>query len=552
MNEPALSLDLSHLKRVGQYLLAQSKTVKRERERKEWLGDAVLRENVLQIITSVCAFSDSSSQLLLLTELTDTCCSNAVLAFVWEYTVVQHVSSYQQPYHNTKWKADVVEAAIGALCVEKQQQSSLTMLDEILAVVFAVSLLGKDSNANNVAYSRDRSFSVASFNSNHFDQRGLFDSDEGKEEKEEKEDTEISTNSKEEEGYDKDGAGDTVRDIPGSSLRMSSILGGAALQASVSLALYQHCLRATPQLLTHTRQNVMCQKQQQWKIWEDGRTFDGNASSPVKICRTGNSGSREVCEWVTEQMTSSGSGSSSGLRSSIDVFCWYLAKSGDGVSEKTSESSKNSSSSSSSSSSSNHNRKRRQHQRKLPIFHSYWRHAPFAQSQRTAYAALLEHGVSIETLSIPVSSLKRKRTERGGSGSEREEERTEIQKKKRTMQHNQTRRPRGPSITISKQDMELLCRFCTSNVVAEVETLLHSNDSLGTINTNKSHIIVLKEGLDRRICHALCGAHSVASRSITIQNEMGEDVRGVEIFGCGNNGDVGKCTVMADLIEKSG
>ena len=88
--------------------------------------------------------------------------------------------------------------------------------------------------------------------------------------------------------------------------------------------------------------------------------------------------------------------------------------------------------------------------------------------------------------------------------------------------------------------MDLLCRFGHSKVVETVDAMLHTTAAA-------PQTIVLKEGLDRRICHALCAAHGIPSRSITFKNGTGLEVRGVQILNTVDCSSVEECSVMAAI-----
>ena len=536
MNQSTLTLDLRLLQRVGKLLRNTMKLTKKHRERLEWVGDAILRELVVQSTTVTL----TNQHHMDIHNMYDLCCSNVTLALVFDHTVECCGLKHRTPGttdHSIKWKADLVETAIGALCVSTtgqgggQNLACNGLLDEIISVVFAVSIMAKESGGDD--RSGGQQHGVANCDSNQFDQLELFDDsseeETGEEEGEKEQDQEeegagAGENQKEKEKVNISTKEDQIVETPStapppppSSTRFSSVLGGAALNASLSLALYHRHTSATPQTLTRARQDATAHKQSRWKRWEDGRTFNGTASSPVRLCRT-SSFMGNVHEWVADQMAKKNNKTTT-APTLIDTFCWHLVDCVNCV---------NSSAGTTADTTAPQSKKKQSKSSSLSSVHSLWRHVAMPLSQQVAYAAFLEHGIPRDALLMPRVMLKRKRPskELGSSGTSS----TREQKKPR---------PRGPSITVSKQDMDLLCRFGHSTVVETVDAMLHTTAAA-------PQTIVLKEGLDRRICHALCAAHGIPSRSITFKNGTGVEVRGVQIL---NTVDcsVDECSVMAAI-----
>ena len=545
MNQSTLTLDLRLLQRVGKWLLATMKLTKKHRERLEWVGDAILRELVVQSTTVTL----TNQHHMDIHNMYDLCCSNVTLALVFDHTVECCGLKHRTPGttdHSIKWKADLVETAIGALCVSTTGQGGGPnlacngLLDDIISVVFAVSIMAKESGGDD--RSGGQQHSVANCDSNQFDQLELFDdsseeetgeeeAEEGEQEEEEeskKEKVNISTKRDQTVETSSSSSSSSSSSAPPpplpppplplpSSTRFSCVLGGAALNASLSLALYHRYTSATPQTLTHARQDATAHKQSKWVTWEDGRTFNGTANSPVRLCRT-SSFMGDVHEWVANQMAKKNNKTTTDP-TLIDTFCWHLVDCVNSV---------NSSAGTTADTTAPQSKKEQRRSSSLSSVHSLWRHVAMPLSQQVAYAAFLEHGIPRDALLMPRVMLKRKRSskELGSSGTSS----TREQKKPR---------PRGPSITVSKPDMDLLCRFGHSKVVETVDAMLHTTAAA-------PQTIVLKEGLDRRICHALCAAHGIPSRSITFKNGTGLEVRGVQIL---NTVDcsIDECSVMAAI-----
>ena len=149
-------------KRLRAYLCSHKAVYpRRARERLEWLGDAVLRDLVVHHLL----FSESESHLQSKNEddfekrmkLCDLCCSNASLSKVWDFAMSseqtgfpmksKHASALKS--HSSKWKADMIESALGGLIVDasKHHAKSLSLIDVLISSVFdtAAWLVGSPS-----------------------------------------------------------------------------------------------------------------------------------------------------------------------------------------------------------------------------------------------------------------------------------------------------------------------------------------------------------------------------------------------------------------------
>jgi hypothetical protein len=581
MNQSILTLDIRHLQRVGEYLQSQQKIVKRQRERLEWLGDAILRELVLTTANSVLN-KLNPLQHADIVKVCDICCSNATLALAWDNTV--GLTSYRQTHHSTKWKADIVETAIGSLAVDvsvgKNSNSTQNHLDEIMAVIFAVSIMGRgvtimDHEQTNYNKIEPKTVhAVASYDSYHFDELGsdsdsdLDSTDEVPKSDKVVKNSLISDNNVELQlssttpsnptslTSSKSSTSSSIESLAFSTQRTVSI-GGSAFQASLSLALFHQHLNATPRTLTHIRQNAMATKQQRWRIWEDDRIFDGTMASPIRISRI-SSFSGNVYEWVAGQMMNVGANTvrRGGINiSSIDKFCRFLAN---GKNNKNKiVSSKNQS----------------QHQQNSKASHSFWRYFRMPKSQKSAYE-MLQQILAKQQISakrkrasdsgdtITISSSRSSSNSSSSSSSSSNSNSNSNSNKTMTTSLNTTTDTinreskkrktehkilcaRGPSI--SKSNMNLLLRFVNSDVVKMVDNILHHKQTI------LPHVVILKEGLDRKICHALCAAHGVKSKSVNVNDKNGVNVRAVEIYDTSNiQSSVVDCYILTDLRKKYG
>ena len=505
-----LTLNILLLKHVGKFLhTCSTKHNKKTRERLEWLGDAVLREIVVERALSSVTYTQQE-ELSEIMALCDQCCSNATLSVVYDRATeccgFGRTSTLTN--HSTKWKADVVETAIGDLSVDNTNHSRARLLDEILAIVFSVSNIPTEDGPQPAE-------------GNNFEQ---LDS-ELDEEKDEGED-EGEEDCKEEE--------EEVLTLP-SPERATSILGGSALHASLSLHLFLQHVSSTPKMLTRERQHSIAQKHTRWRTWEDQMTFNGSpasSSSPVRICRS-KSFSGDVHEWVAEQLSKKPAVAGETILNKIDDFCSFLARGT--MTTRTC------------------------------CTQSFWRHVPMLRSSQAARAALLDHGLQPRDAR---SANKRRR----GSQHETEKKPNEDNKdnkdnedNKDNARHRKRRktetikmpRPRGPSVTISRQDLDLLRRFKHSEVVAHVEKILHNR-----ISKQKGYTTIeLNVPLDRRLAHAVAGLHGLESTSIDIGNSgpssakcIAKSVkkrrRGVRIHGDCSHESFENCSAMAELISR--
>jgi hypothetical protein len=172
-------MDAESFRRLGAYLSQHAETCPRaRRERLEWLGDAVLRDLVARHVAErrgpeqgqqqqqqqqveegeeeglddaqSCTSRRKSRRTAgaTLSMLCDRCCANATLALAWDRARAVHLSRKRRRWrragdgdgHATKWKADMVESALGALvvqCIRGEQSAALTldMIDVLLSGV---------------------------------------------------------------------------------------------------------------------------------------------------------------------------------------------------------------------------------------------------------------------------------------------------------------------------------------------------------------------------------------------------------------------------------
>ena len=522
-----LTLNILLLKHVGKFLhTCSSKHNKKTRERLEWLGDAVLREIVVERALSSVTYTQQE-ELSEIMVLCDQCCSNATLSVVYDRATecCGFGRTSTQTNHSTKWKADIVETAIGDLSVDNTNHSRARLLDEILAIVFSVSNIPTEEGPQPAE-------------GNNFEQLDseLDEEEDEEEDKEEDEEEDEEENEEENEGDKGEDEGEEnckqeeeeVLTLP-SPARATSILGGSALHASLSLHLFLQHVSSTPKMLTRERQHSIAQKHTRWRTWEDQMTFNGSpasSSSPVRICRS-KSFSGDVHEWVAEQLSKKPAVAGKTILNKIDDFCSFLARGT--MTTRTC------------------------------CTQSFWRHVPMLRSNRAARAALADHGLQPRDAR---SANKRRRssqheTEKKMNKDNKDNKDNGRDRKKRKTETIKMPRPRGPSVTISRQDLDLLRRFEHSEVVAHVEKILHNGTSLQKGYTT----IELNVPLDRRLAHAVAGLHGLESTSIDIGNSGPSSAkciaksekkrrRGVRIHGDCSHESFENCSAMAELITR--
>ena len=515
-----MNITLDHLKRIGKYLLTQSVVVKRTRERLEWLGDAVLRECVVKAsLTSL--LHHRNNNLSIAMDMCDVCCSNQTLSIVWDRTTECYLGMQSTTSHSTKWKADVVESAIGNLMTSSSIYSGL--LDEIIAVIFAVSALSLQPEEI------QQPLIVVEHNNWKQLDSELDDSEDDDKDDEDGEDKDVEDGEEDQRNKTNfttptstTGTGTvTTTFTTGQSLRASSILGGSALHASLSLAIYHH-YSTPPNSLTHQRQSAVRDKHLRWREWEDKRIFNATASSPIKLCRS-KSFSGDVHEWVADQLEKNNS-------ELIDGFCKFLATSsseGDTTTETTKTTKATPTITIQSSS----------------MYQSRWRSITMCKSIRSASNALCQSGIPKSALK-PIVLSNRKRNRSNGSDDDDNKEKEDILKQRHKKQKISPR-PRGPSFTCSQQDFALVVRFANSEVVSKIETLIHSV----SVSNEKKKILVLNTPLDRKLAHAVVAAHGMNSSSVDVKVDK-ELHRGVQVYGCCNESSFEKCQVIAQIQSR--
>jgi len=121
------------------------------------------------------------------------------------------------------------------------------------------------------------------------------------------------------------------------------------------------------------------------------------------------------------------------------------------------------------------------------------------------------------------------------------------------LQQQKRQRTRGPSISASQRDFELIMRFRDSEIVQRIEDFLHEDDMRE--QSLKKKIFVEPLPLNRRLAHALAAAHGFESTSINVNaNQRGVQISVVPgMHGtCTSKGSASNCSVMADIRAKSG
>ena len=124
---------------------------RRLRREPEWLGDAVLRDLVVRHVFAYCVCAgdgEPPAPAAQCAGLCDRCCSNETLARVWDHARAAHVAVCssskkrrkrlgRRERHASKWKADMVESALGALITDEKlsRAFSLDMIDVLLSSV---------------------------------------------------------------------------------------------------------------------------------------------------------------------------------------------------------------------------------------------------------------------------------------------------------------------------------------------------------------------------------------------------------------------------------
>ena len=297
--------------RLGGYLTRHEERERRSRrERLEWLGDAVLRDLVVRHVFAYCVCAgdgEPPAPAAQCAGLCDRCCSNETLARVWDHARAAHVAVCssskrrrkrlgRRERHASKWKADMVESALGALITDEKlsRAFSLDMIDVLLSSVLrAAAWAGREktSSADYDASASPAKQTLRQCKLQHLGWTADFSGDRNtnlfrsldSEEERDSDDVDDNLNHEIEDGM-KGGGNDSIEcgaahpidSVGGDTAAPSSvktgvskssadILGTAALHATLSFVIYtQLGESATPNLLTRVRQRIISQRERLW------------------------------------------------------------------------------------------------------------------------------------------------------------------------------------------------------------------------------------------------------------------------------------------------